>query len=55
MQCKSYCVALWQDLRSPQVAVPVLEATEEPGATLEQAQVFSGAWKLSIGMPSSWF
>lgn len=48
-------MALWQDLRSPQVAVTVLEATEEPGARLQQALVFSGVWKLSIGMASSRF
>ena len=40
-------MALWQDLRSPQVAVTVLEATEEPGARLQQALVFSGVWKLA--------
>lgn len=45
----------WQDLRHPQVAATVLEATEEAGAKLQQALVFSGVWKLSIGLASSGF
>lgn len=48
-------ITVWQDLRSPQVAVTVFEATEEMGARVQKAFIFSGVWKLSIGMGSCWF